>query len=53
MVDKRGVVVSVKKTVYIEKDLIKKLKLKSVYDEKTESAMLNDILREYFAKSKS
>ena len=40
--------VNIKKTVYIDKDLIKKLKLKAVMDDSTESKTLNKILAEYF-----
>ena len=38
----------IKKTVYLEKELIKQLKLKAVMEESTESKTLNKILTEYF-----
>lgn len=41
----------VKKTVYINKEFVKKIKLKAIMDETTESATLDFILTEYFAKS--
>lgn len=50
MADERLVAVVVKKTVYLEQDLIKQLKLKAIYDDSTESKTLNSILRSYFKK---
>lgn len=43
----------VKKTVYIEKDYEKQIKIQAVIQEKTESALLNEILGEYFRACKS
>lgn len=40
----------VKKTVYINKELVKKIKLKAIMDDSTESAILDYILSEYFAQ---
>lgn len=51
--DKRDIVVIQKKTIYIEKELEKKLKIKAVLEEKTESNLINEILGEYFSGCKS
>lgn len=52
-IDKRDTVVIIKKTIYIEKELEKKLKIKAVMEEKTESNMINEILGEYFSGCES
>lgn len=49
--DDRDTVVIVKKTIYIEKELEKKIKIKAVLEEKTESNLINEILGEYFTGS--
>lgn len=46
--DERLIKVINKKTVYIEKELEKKLKIRAVLEEKTESNLLNEILGGYF-----
>ena len=46
--DERLIKIINKKTVYIEKELEKKLKIQAVVEEKTESNLLNEILGEYF-----
>lgn len=38
----------IKKTMYIQKNLIKELKLKAIIEESSESETLNKILSEYF-----
>ena len=43
----------VKKTMYVEKELIKQLKLKAIVEESNESETLNKILSEYFKASKN
>ena len=42
----------IKKTLYVESDLNKKLKLQAILQDKTESSMLNHILTEYFKLNK-
>ena len=40
----------IKKTVYIHQEIAKKIKIKSAVETKTESQVLDEILREYFNK---
>lgn len=40
----------IKKTVYIDRDLDKKIKIQAVMEERTESSMLNEILKKYYAE---
>lgn len=49
-VDKRELVVKVKKTLYVEQDLERKLRIQAVLENHNESDMLNFILREHFNK---
>lgn len=42
--------VTIKKTVYIDKALDKKIKIQAVVEEKTESSTLNEILRNYYSE---
>lgn len=49
-VDERELIVKVKKTLYIEQDLEKKLKIQAVLKNFSESDMLNFILKEHFNK---
>ena len=48
--DERELVEKVKKTLYVEQSLERKLKIQAVLEEKNESDMLNFILREHFNK---
>jgi len=41
----------IRKTVYLEKEIVKKVKIESVEKEKSESDVINDILKDYFLKS--
>lgn len=49
-VDERELVVKIKKTLYVEQDLEKKLRIQAVLENLNESDMLNFILREHFNK---
>lgn len=49
-VDERELVVKIKKTLYVEQDLERKLKIQAVLENLNESDMLNFILREHFNK---
>ena len=49
-VDERELVVKVKKTLYVEQDLERKLRIQAVLENYNESDMLNFILREHFNK---
>lgn len=49
-VDERDLVVKVKKTLYIEQDLERKLRIQAVLEDYNESDMLNFILRKHFDK---
>lgn len=49
-VDERELVVKVKKTLYVEQDLERKLKIQAVLEDFSESDMLNFILRKHFDK---
>lgn len=40
----------VKKTIYIENELNKKIKIKAIMEKETESSLVNNILSEYFTK---
>ena len=40
----------IKKTLYVEQDLERKLKIQAVIEDKTETDMLNEILRYHFTK---
>lgn len=40
----------IKKTYYIENDIVKKIKIKSALEEATETETINIILKEYFSK---
>ena len=48
--DEREIVVKIKKTLYVEQDLEKKLRIQAVLKNYNESDMLNFILREHFDK---
>ena len=48
--DERELVVKIKKTLYVEQDLERKLKIQAVLENLNESDMLNFILREHFNK---
>ena len=48
--NERELVEKVKKTLYVEQSLERKLKIQAVLEEKNESDMLNFILREHFNK---
>ena len=49
-VDERELVVKIKKTLYVEQDLEKKIRIQAVLENLNESDMLNFILREHFNK---
>lgn len=49
-IDERELVVKIKKTLYVEQDLEKKLRIQAVLENLNESDMLNFILREHFNK---
>lgn len=38
----------IKKTIYIENELNKKIKIKAIMEKETESSLVNNILSEYF-----
>lgn len=40
----------IKKTYYIDSDIVKKLKIKAVVENKTETEVANEILKEYMEK---
>lgn len=40
----------IKKTYYIDSDIVKKLKIKAVVENKTETEVANEILKEYMSK---
>lgn len=40
----------IKKTLYLEQDLERKLKIQAVIENKTETDMLNEILKYHFTK---
>lgn len=48
--DERELVEKIKKTLYVEQGLERKLKIQAVLEDKNESDMLNFILREHFNK---
>lgn len=41
---------TIKKTLYIDSELVKKIKIKSAVDETTETNVVNEILENYFKK---
>lgn len=52
MKDKKEEKLAIKKTIYIESELNKRIKIKAIMEKETESYLVNKILSDYFFSKK-